>query len=301
MCLVLLFYASKTEEIKTLVSKSKQKIQYQPISVEIGTKKTFFEDWTEQKLVDDINKVRIEKSLSRLTLNSKLNQAAFVRLALTELDDYEASKSGMTRDKTLKSVGYSAKFMGDLVLLDFFKNKSPSESWLEDEITKENLLHPDFKELGVAVVNTEDRASVYIFLASPLKATIEKPKPVQVSWGGPDLWEAVNKRRLERGVGTLSKKDELCTIASIRLNQLLELGKLDGHAGFDPVLNRADLKWISEKYNISEYLAQGYDSPTETVNGWENTLGHKSLLQGGEYVWGCVYSQNSFAVAITAF
>jgi uncharacterized protein YkwD len=113
----------------------------------------------------------------------------------------------------------------------------------------------------------------------------------------------VNKRRQELGVNQLSQKDELCTIASIRLNELLELGKLDGHEGFGNMKERRpDLKDIFENYsNVSEFLAYGGESASETVSLWENTLAHKKILTGGEYVWGCIYAQNSFAVAITAF
>ena len=125
----------------------------------------------------------------------------------------------------------------------------------------------------------------------------------KVSWGGPDLWNAVNKRRVELGVNPLQARSELCTIASIRLNELLEKGKLDGHEGFSNMAERRpDLKWIFEKYNsISEFLAMGGKSAQETVSLWENTLGHNKILSGGEYVWGCIYAQNTFAVAIAAF
>ena len=124
-----------------------------------------------------------------------------------------------------------------------------------------------------------------------------------VSWGGPELWEAVNKKRIEYGVNPLSSRDDLCTIASIRLNELLELGKLDGHEGFGNMTERRpDLKWIFEKYStIAEFLAYGGITPAETVSLWDNTLGHKKLLNGGEFVWGCIYAQNTFAVAITAY
>jgi len=124
----------------------------------------------------------------------------------------------------------------------------------------------------------------------------------EVDWGGPDLWEAVNKRRQENGVNALVNKGELCTIASIRLNELLDLGKLDGHEGFGKLAEeREDLKWIFEKYTISEFLVAGASSPEHAVELWENTLGHSKLLRGGEYVWGCVYAQDSFGVAITAY
>lgn len=122
------------------------------------------------------------------------------------------------------------------------------------------------------------------------------------NWSGPELWEAVNKRRQELGVNAMSSQPELCTIASIRLNELLELGKLDGHEGFSTLPDRRpDLKWIFEKYNISEFLVSGASTALEAVQLWENTLGHKKLLTGGEYVWGCTYAQNGFGVAISAY
>ena len=122
------------------------------------------------------------------------------------------------------------------------------------------------------------------------------------SWSGPELWEEINTRRLELGVNSLSTKSELCTIASIRLNQLLDLGTLDGHEGFGVLSEeREDLLWIFEKYNLSEFLVAGAESPKEAVSLWENTLGHKKLLTGGEYVWGCIYAQEGFGVAITAY
>ena len=132
------------------------------------------------------------------------------------------------------------------------------------------------------------------------KATIQKPKVIK--WTGPELWDAVNKRRIDLGVNPLSQRDEICTLASIRLNQLLELGKLDGHQGFSEMPDkRPDLKWIYEKYNLSEFLVSGADTPEEAVKLWEDTLGHKKLLTGGEYVWGCIYAQSSFGVAIAAY
>ena len=122
-------------------------------------------------------------------------------------------------------------------------------------------------------------------------------------WGGPDLWNAVNKRRQELGVNSLNQRDDLCTIASIRLNELLELGKLDGHEGFSNMTERRpDLENILDRYStVAEFLAAGGDSAEQTISMWENSLGHRKLLTGGEYVWGCIYAQNSFAVAITAF
>ena len=152
-----------------------------------------------------------------------------------------------------------------------------------------------------------DATSYVIEPGTPAPTKVPSPSVKKVSqgviWGGPQLWEAVNGKRVEYGVNPLKQADELCTIASIRLNELLELGKLDGHEGFGNMTERRpDLKWIFEKYStIAEFLAYGGLTPEETVGLWDNTLGHKKLLNGGEFVWGCIYAQNTFAVAITAY
>lgn len=138
---------------------------------------------------------------------------------------------------------------------------------------------------------------------APTKAPVAtKPKAPSVGFGGPQLWEAVNKRRVELGVNPLSVREEVCTIASIRLNQMLESGKLDGHVGFSNMpTDRPDLKWVFDKYNLSEFLVAGAESPQNAVDLWENSLGHKQLMSGGEFVWGCIYAQNGFGVAIAAY
>jgi len=132
---------------------------------------------------------------------------------------------------------------------------------------------------------------------APIVKNVQKEE-----WGGPELWEKVNAKRVSYGVNPLREKDELCTIASLRLNELLELGKLDGHEGFSSLSQRRpDLKWIFEKYVIAEFLLSGAQSADEAASLWENTLGHKKILTGGEYAFGCIYAQNTFAIGITAY
>lgn len=153
----------------------------------------------------------------------------------------------------------------------------------------------------LAEAKNEDLNPTIIPVPSVIKTQpTVKPK---ITWGGPDLWDAVNKRRVEFGVNPLNTRSDLCTIASIRLNELLELGDLDGHEGFTNMKERRpDLKKIFDNYStVAEFLAMGGETPQITVNMWENTLGHSQLLKAGEYVWGCIYAQDSFAVAITAY
>lgn len=120
------------------------------------------------------------------------------------------------------------------------------------------------------------------------------------SYTGPELWEAVNKARIEHGVNTLSQRDILCTIAAIRLSQVRELGKLDGHDGFQGVYDKYKDD-SNMPNNVAEFLISGYPTPDQAVSAWLDTLGHKKLITGGEYKWGCIYAQDGFGVAITGF
>ncbi len=293
LALGILFYGYQKMPIQKIGEEISQKIYLERNNAK------FLPDWSNEEVLKKINDARESAGFMKLKINDKLNQAARSRLSVIQTDDdYNGKITGVTREAAVKNSGYEANLIGDLLLLDSFKTIDPIVAWKEDEVLKTTLLNPDFKEIGLAIKNEQDKVSIYAVMVSPRKII---PVPKKVVWGGPELWDAVNKRRVEMGVNQLSKKDELCTLASIRLNQLLELGKLDGHAGFVPLLDRADLKWISEKYNISEYLAAGYQSPQETVAAWEGTLGHRSLLAGGEFVWGCIYAQNGFAVAMTAY
>lgn len=174
----------------------------------------------------------------------------------------------------------------------------------EEIVNRQNLLTQFVEILSQKKVeSSQDVPTPTPTLPPQPTATKTPAAPSLPNWGGPELWSAVNKKRQEYGVNALSQRDELCTIASIRLNELLELGKLDGHEGFSSMPEkRPDLKWIFDKYsNIAEFLVSGAQSTVEAVSLWENTLAHKKLLTGGEYVWGCIYAQYGFAVAITAF
>lgn len=264
-----------------------------------------FPDNFELRILAKINEERAKVNKKPLSWSDDLAKAAKTRAVIIKnLDDFSGTKSGLTREKVYDLVNYNTTYFGDIYLYIIDPDESFLDKVLQNETEKETLLMENFTEVGVALADSTNIHEYYLLFGSRKPKVVLTPTTVakaKVTWGGPDLWKVVNERRIQLGVGELSRKDELCTIASIRLNQLLDIGKLDGHAGFQPVLERSDLKWIAEKYNISEFLAQGYTTPEATVKGWENTLGHRALLAGGEYVWGCIYSQNTFSVAIVAY
>lgn len=282
--------AVKTQVVEPFLSSFKQS-EVPPIQVE--------------EVFSAINNHRTENKVMALVRDEKLDRAALARLSvIVNDDDFEGTKTGVTTENAVDNNGYNYGLIGDLYAGGVNGESNLIEEWSDREEAKKTLLEPRFRDIGIAVQKSGDTYLVMVILgrkeSSPVERTGAGGYPV-VTWGGIELWEAINKRRVEFGVNPLSRRDELCTVAAIRLNQLLDLGKLDGHAGFEPLLNRDDLKSLREKYTISEFLIVGYPTPAASVAAWENTLGHKALLAGGEYVWGCVYAQNTFGVAIAAY
>jgi len=159
----------------------------------------------------------------------------------------------------------------------------------------------DEKSLSQFISSTSKPSSVTPKQVINTKVIYVTPAPTP-NWGGPQLWATVNAARVQNGVNPLKVDEGLCTIASIRLNELLQLGSLDNHVGFAALETRTDIKPIFDGFSdVSEFLVSGASSPQNAVDLWYNTLGHKELITGGQYVWGCIYAQNGFGVAITAY
>ena len=114
------------------------------------------------------------------------------------------------------------------------------------------------------------------------------------NYTGDDIFRVINEYRRGVNVGELSLDPNLCYLSSLRLSQLLDLGKLDAHQGFidfDPA-NRF-------KYErVGEDLAFGYGSARETVDAWEKSPGHNLVLKDPVNTLGCVASNRGYAVFI---
>lgn len=133
---------------------------------------------------------------------------------------------------------------------------------------------------------------------SQIKNTPPTPIPY---YTGVELWEQVQKYRREHGVPEFRQDTTLCTIASIRVNQLLDLNNLDNHDGFPPLVQKYQDSGQLEHLNVAENILSGYKTADEAVAGWDSSLGHRALMQDGSFVWGCAAANYGFAVLIAAY
>ncbi len=115
----------------------------------------FASNITPEKVIEDTNQKRAEKGLSPLTINSKLNEAAQRKAGDMFAFNYWAhtSPSGRTPWAFFQEVGYKYLYAGENLARDFMDSDSVVEAWMNSPTHKDNLLNPNYKEIGLAVVN----------------------------------------------------------------------------------------------------------------------------------------------------
>lgn len=108
-----------------------------------------------QEVFDLINKEREKEGLNPYQRNNTLDYTAYIRaLDIAENRDFthEATKSGMTFEKTATKTGYFYKKLGENLAIGFNNPETLIKKWLLSPKHKENLLSKEFKEMGIAVV-----------------------------------------------------------------------------------------------------------------------------------------------------
>lgn len=107
----------------------------------------------------------------------------------------------------------------------------------------------------------------------------------------------INNYRTSHGIGAILTHSTLCSMAQIRANQLLSNGKLDDHAGFDPLYqSQREFQYMTE-------IIGGGIQPSLAVHlvewGWGRSLtGHKEAMLSPNWTHGCAGIAGYFAVFV---
>lgn len=179
--------------------------------------------------------------------------------------------------------------------------------YIQGEVDSQNFYLSFYEKMDSKIYLTPTQSQApTITVSSPTVTAVpvkQSVKSQSVSIDESGLWTRVNDKRLGYGVNPLKLDSDLCEIARARLSDLLKIGNFDGHSGFWKLKEAgSDLSRIFDKYtSVSEFLAMDGQTPEKTVALWDNSPEHKKLLNDGEYIWGCIYSQGTFSVAITAY
>lgn len=114
----------------------------------------YFSAITTNSLTDLMNQSREENGLSTLVVNEKLVRSAYLK-AQDILDNgyfSHTSPQGLTPWHWFKQAGYNYRYAGENLAVDFVDAEGLHEALLNSPTHKANLLHGDYKEVGIAVV-----------------------------------------------------------------------------------------------------------------------------------------------------
>lgn len=107
---------------------------------------------------DDIislaNEVRKEKNLPALEKNEKLMESAMLKAQDMKEGEYfeHVSPSGLDMSYFVSEVEYKYATVGENLAEGYFSSRAVHDAWMNSEGHRENIISPDFEEIGVAVL-----------------------------------------------------------------------------------------------------------------------------------------------------
>lgn len=117
-------------------------------------KTNFFADLTRTALINCVNRERESLGLTILSENSKLIDAAYLKAKDIIEKDYFAhySPEGISPWHWFILAGYNYNFAGENLAIGFLDSEEVHQAWLNSPSHKENILNPNYSEIGIAVL-----------------------------------------------------------------------------------------------------------------------------------------------------
>lgn len=115
----------------------------------------FFADITKTSLVDMANQSREASGLKPLAESTALDKAAEMKAEDMVQNQYFAhtSPEGITPWHWFSEIGYAYKYAGENLAIGFIDSKEVYQAWLNSPSHRENLLNPNYKEVGTAILS----------------------------------------------------------------------------------------------------------------------------------------------------
>lgn len=109
------------------------------------------------KLIQLTNEYRRDNNLNTLTVNPRLTQAAVNKAKDILAKQYfsHTSPDGRKFSDWIKDVNYSYFYVGENLAIDFTNPQDVFAAWLNSPKHKENIVRPEFQEIGIADISGE--------------------------------------------------------------------------------------------------------------------------------------------------
>lgn len=138
------------------------------------------------KLMEDVNIERAKNNLPPLQINTKLSEAAEHKAENMFQENYWAhfAPSGKTPWDFINGVSYRYDFAGENLAKNFLYSQNVVDAWMDSPTHRENILRPEFTEVGYAVrngvLNGEETTLVVQMFARPtigIETAAQEPAP----------------------------------------------------------------------------------------------------------------------------
>jgi hypothetical protein len=121
------------------------------------SKTVFFADITKTALIEFLNSERKNRGLAPLFENPALDQSAYLKAKDILEKNYFShfSPDGISPWYWFKIAGYDYQFAGENLAIGFLDSKEVHEAWMKSPLHRQNILNPNYKEVGIAVLKGE--------------------------------------------------------------------------------------------------------------------------------------------------
>jgi uncharacterized protein YkwD len=148
-------YKENTIEMKNL----NKKIKYIPAFLLAFallftlTAKAFASEINDENVFKQLNQERTARGLQALKENNDLTNAARLKSKdMVNRDYFEHYAFGLAPWDFMSISGYDYLYAGENLAMDFATSEGMVKAWMNSPAHKENILNPDFKEIGIGVV-----------------------------------------------------------------------------------------------------------------------------------------------------
>ncbi len=126
-------------------------------------------------LVSMTNSARARNGLGALTSNSKLSSAAYAKAQDMLTNQYFAhtSPSGKTPWDFIKGAGYNYSYAGENLAIGYTDASELFNAWMASATHRQNILNPNFREIGIAVISGTYEGAETILVAQEFGTPLE--------------------------------------------------------------------------------------------------------------------------------
>ncbi len=135
-----------------------------------------------EKVIVETNKKRVEAGLQPVKENSLLDKAAQLKAENMFAENYWAhfSPSGKDPWGFMNQAGYKFSYAGENLAKNFQTSEDVVIAWMNSPSHKENLMNPNYQDIGIAVVNGtlqgQETTLVVQMFGKPSKVVAVVPK-----------------------------------------------------------------------------------------------------------------------------